>query len=60
MRARSVSFGAGTQHRSSPLGTDGVAGLGNDPPNYRLLLETDADIDAGVCSHAPTYSQRRR
>uniref|UniRef100_A0A0K3CD28 BY PROTMAP: gi/647402165/emb/CDR48445.1/ RHTO0S18e00210g1_1 [Rhodosporidium toruloides] n=1 Tax=Rhodotorula toruloides TaxID=5286 RepID=A0A0K3CD28_RHOTO len=47
MRARSVSFGAGTQHRSSPLGTDGVAGLGNDPPNYRLLLETDADIDAG-------------
>ncbi|BGO96251.1 meiotic PUF protein 1 [Rhodotorula toruloides] len=46
MRSRSVSVGAGTQHRSSPSSTQGVAGLGNDTPNYRLLLETDADIDA--------------
>ncbi|BGP36005.1 meiotic PUF protein 1 [Rhodotorula toruloides] len=34
---------SGRQHRSLP---EGVAGLGNDTPNYRLLLEADADIDA--------------
>lgn len=45
MRARSISLGTGMQHRPS---SSGAASFGNDPPNYRLLLENDADINAEV------------
>ncbi|GEM11880.1 pumilio-family RNA binding repeat protein [Rhodotorula toruloides] len=46
MRSRSVSLGAAAQLRPPSLNLDGVAVLGNNPPNYRLLLESDANIDA--------------
>lgn len=46
MRARSISLGAGMLHRPS---SSGAASFGNDPPNYRVLLENDADIDADAC-----------
>jgi hypothetical protein len=58
MRARSISLGAGMQHRPS---SSGAASFGSDPPNYRLLLENDADIDADVrqCQGSPYLLYRR-